>query len=204
MKILLTGGTLNPLKSDYIAELERYGHTGTIVYPGELVPEIKDFDALLLPGGADITPGSFGSKLLENGSETLDVTRDALEFGVIGEFMRLGKPIIGICRGMQVINVALGGTLWQDLPSQLGLTHGAPEGVPPMDHEILFTDGTIQTVNSYHHQAVRDLGRGLRVTAKCTDGMIEALEHETYPICAVQWHPEKGCWGMEYLMELIR
>jgi putative glutamine amidotransferase len=105
---------------------------------------------------------------------------------------------------MQVINVALGGTLWQDIPSQLGLSHTAPEGAPPMTHKVVFTGGRRETVNSYHHQSIRDPGRGLRVTARSADGIAEAIEHETLPIRAVQWHPEKGGYGMEYLMELIQ
>jgi putative glutamine amidotransferase len=203
MRFLLTGGTLNPLKPDYIDALERYGHQGDVIYPGEPIPDFKNFDALMLPGGGDIDPCRFGAELLENGSETLDLPRDGLEFTVFDEFLRSGKPVIGICRGMQVINVALGGTLCQDLPSQCGLVHSAPENSEPMVHEITFTDGLKHEVNSYHHQAVRDIGRGLRVTARSADGIAEALENETGSIKAVQWHPEKGCWGMEYLMLLL-
>jgi putative glutamine amidotransferase len=203
MRFLLTGGTLNELKPDYMDVLEALGHTGTVVYPGEPVPDTGDFDALLLPGGGDIGPERFGSAPLANGSETPDLARDALEFPVFAGFLRSGKPIIGICRGMQVINVALGGTLWQDLPSQRGLTHSAGKDLPPMTHEVVFTNGERETVNSYHHQAVRDAGRGVLITARCADGIAEAMAHEIYPIRAVQWHPEKGCWGMEYLMELI-
>ena len=191
MRFLLTGGTLNPLKDDYIKILTLYGHTGTIVYPGDPYPGAEDYDALLLPGGADIQPERFGAAPLENGSETTDSERDGLEFSVFADFLRLNKPIIGICRGMQVINVALGGTLWQDLPSQRGVTHSAPEGAPPMFHEVAFSGGRRETVNSYHHQAVRELGRTLRVTAWSADGTAEALENETCTIRAVQWHPEK-------------
>ncbi|MCL2004163.1 MAG: gamma-glutamyl-gamma-aminobutyrate hydrolase family protein [Oscillospiraceae bacterium] len=202
MRFLLTGGTLNPLRPDYAAALARYGFHSSIVYPGEPIPSAGDYDALLLPGGGDIEPSRFGSRPLENGSETLDLPRDALEFAVFEDFFRLRKPILGICRGMQVANVALGGTLWQDLPSQRGLTHDTPEGTPPLAHEVIFA-GRREVVNSFHHQAVRHPGHGLRAVAVSDDGVIEALEHETYPLRAVQWHPERGCWGMEYLLELI-
>ncbi|MCL1807383.1 MAG: gamma-glutamyl-gamma-aminobutyrate hydrolase family protein [Oscillospiraceae bacterium] len=192
MRFLLTGGTLNPLKDEYINALSLYGHTGTVVYPGEPIPPACDFDALLLPGGADIDPARFGASLLSNGSETLDQQRDGLEFAVFEDFLREKKPIAGICRGMQVINAALGGTIWQDLPSQCGLIHTAPQGEAPMTHVVVYSDRRREAVNSYHHQAVRKLGQGLRVTARGTDGIPEALEHKTLPIRAVQWHPEKN------------
>ncbi|MDR0293394.1 MAG: gamma-glutamyl-gamma-aminobutyrate hydrolase family protein [Oscillospiraceae bacterium] len=192
MRFLLTGGTLNPLKGDYLAALARYGHTGTVVYPGQPYPDVNGYDALLLPGGADIEPARFGAPLLKNGSETLDTERDKLEFAVFADFFRLGKPIFGICRGLQVINVALGGTIWQDLPSQCGLCHVSADGEPPMTHKIRWAGRTEMDVNSYHHQAVRDPGKGLAVTARAADGVIEAIEHKTHPVIAVQWHPEKG------------
>jgi putative glutamine amidotransferase len=192
MRFLLTGGTLNPLKEDYINALKLYGHTGTVVYPGEPVPSARDFDALLLPGGGDIDPARFGASLLPNGSETLDRERDTLEFAVFEDFSQENKPIAGICRGMQVINAALGGTIWQDLPSQCGLIHTAPQGEAPMTHLVVYADGRREIVNSYHHQAVRKLGRGLRVTARGADGTVEALEHKTLAVRAVQWHPEKN------------
>jgi putative glutamine amidotransferase len=191
MLFLLTGGTLNPLNDEYVAALTRCGHTGTVVYPGDSTPNANDYDALLLPGGGDIEPSRFGAGLLPNGSEMLDIARDELEFAVFEDFIRLGKPVVGICRGMQVINVALGGTLWQDLPSQRGLIHAAPEGALPLNHVVLFAGGRREIVNSYHHQAVQKLGRGLRVTAWGADGIAEALEHKTLVIRAVQWHPEK-------------
>lgn len=191
MRFLLTGGTLNPLKDEYLAVLARYGHTGTVVYPGEPYPGANGYDALLLPGGGDIDPARFGASLLKNGSETLDLPRDQLEFAVFEDFFRLQKPVVGICRGMQIINVALGGTIWQDLPSQCGLAHAAPEGAPPLIHQVVFSNGRREFVNSYHHQAIRKPGRGLRVTARSADGAAEALEHRTYTIRAVQWHPEK-------------
>jgi len=204
MHFLITGGTLNPLKPDYLTALEKHGHTGTVIYPGEDLPDLGGFDALLLPGGGDIDPKRFDSRPLENKSETFDFPRDELEFKVFDIFYAAGKPIIGICRGMQVINVALGGTLWQDLPFQCGLSHSAPEGAEPMVHTITFTDGKTAKVNSYHHQAVRRIGNGLVVTARSDDGMSEALEDETRKIRAVQWHPEKeGCFGMEYLLERL-
>jgi putative glutamine amidotransferase len=204
MRFLLTGGTLNPLKDDYLAALEAYGHTGAVIYPGDAFTDFGDYDALLLPGGGDIDPARFSSEPLANGSETFDFPRDEQEFRLFDLFYADKKPIIGICRGMQVINVALGGTIWQDLPSQRGLSHAAPDGAEPMTHTVFFTDGKTMEVNSYHHQAVRGTGRGLTVTARSADGMAEALEDEPRNIRAVQWHPEKaGCPGVDYLLERL-
>jgi putative glutamine amidotransferase len=202
MRFLITGGTLNPLKPDYLTALGEHGHNGTVIYPGD-ASDFAGFDALLLPGGGDIDPKRFGSHPLENGSETFDFPRDDLEFRLFNLFYAADKPIIGICRGMQVINVALGGTLWQDLPFQCGLSHAAPEGAEPMVHTVIFADGKTEKVNSYHHQAVRRAGRGLTITARSDDGMAEALEDTTRKIRAVQWHPEKGCFGLEYLLERL-
>ncbi len=199
MRFLLTGGTLNPLKDEYLSALMRYGHSGMVVYPGDSGPNINEFDALLLPGGGDIHPSRFGMTLLDNRSETLDVPRDELEFAVLDDFMRAGKPVFGICRGIQVINIAFGGTIWQDLPSQCGLIHAAADGEPPLRHRVTTDSGGNLFVNSYHHQAVRDLGRGLRVTARSDDGLIEALRDEAGQIRAVQWHPEKEEHGLDKL-----
>jgi putative glutamine amidotransferase len=204
MRFLLTGGTLNPLKDDYLTALKSHGHTGDIIYPGDAPNAVDSYDALLLPGGGDIDPARFGSAPLTNGSETFDLPRDELEFYVFKLFYEAKKPIIGICRGMQVINVALGGTIWQDLPGQCGLSHAAPDGAEPMAHTVTFTGGAEMCVNSYHHQAVRRPGKGLAITARSDDGMAEALECVGHSIRAVQWHPEKtGCRGMEYLLEIL-
>ena len=201
MRFLLTGGTLNPLKDEYLAALTGYGHTGAVAYPGDPRPCAHDYDALLLPGGGDIDPARFFLAPLENRSETFDIPRDEFEFTLFDRFFTLKKPILGICRGMQLINVALGGTLWQDLPSQCGLTHTAAKDAEPMAHTVVFDNGAVRTVNSFHHQAVRKVARGLSVTARSGDGMAEALKHDVLPVRAVQWHPEKGCFGLEYLLE---
>ena len=193
MRFLLTGGTLNPLKGDYLEGIIRCGHTGTVVYPGEGVSSLDGYGALMLTGGGDIYPERFGKNVLPNGSETFDTERDILEFELFRMFYDRRKPVFGICRGMQVINVALGGTLWQDLPSQRGVIHSSPE--TPVSHAVIWSGpggmNLPAVVNSYHHQAVRDLGEGLAVTSAAYDGVIESIEHIEYPIYAVQWHPEK-------------
>jgi len=197
---LLTGGTLNPLKETYQSALARYGHTAEVFYPGQGLPGCSRFDALLLPGGGDIHPGRFGRGLLENGSEALDVPRDGFELDTFYRFFGQGKPILGICRGIQVINIALGGDIWQDLPSQCGKYH-CGQGSDALWHDAVWFNGQREHVNSYHHQAVRRLGNGLVAAAKSPDGVTEAICHSSKPVRAVQWHPElMGERAMEWLL----
>lgn len=160
----------------------------------------KLFDALVLSGGGDIDPALFGETIL-NDTVNIDAIRDGFEVPLIRAFRDAGKPIFGICRGMQVINVALGGTLYQDLPEQLGFVHfdmklrhyvDAAEG--SMLHALF---GARFRVNSTHHQAVRDLAPGLLMTAASPEGIVEAFEHKTLPIFGTQFHPERMSGGAE-------
>ena len=158
-------------------------------------------DGFLLTGGHDVSPEFYGQERLPV-CGAISPERDAMEAGVLRRAMAQDKPVLGICRGIQFINAALGGTLWQDLPSQRPseITHAQR---PPYDapaHEVRVLPGTplarlLQTdvlpVNSYHHQAVRDLAPALRPMALSPDGLVEALWHPDMRfLWAVQWHPE--------------
>lgn len=151
-------------------------------------------DGLYLPGGGDIPPEYYGEKALPACGEP-EEGRDALEFLLARAFLEAKKPIFGICRGLQLLNVLLGGTLWQDIPSQLGMEH-------PDDsiHEVKTGENSVFRelfgerfqVNSYHHQGVKDLAPGLLPGAWDGSGrIVEAFSHKTLPIWAVQWHPER-------------
>ncbi len=166
-----------------------------------LVQEYTEMaDALLLTGGVDIHPGRYHDIFMDYDPNSglpapyvNSVTRDSMDILLCQAFLAAGKPIFGIGRGMQVINVVFGGTLYQDMPIVLEIEH--PKGVA---HPITTTEGSLMrhllgakaTVNSYHHQAVKTLGKGLIATATAPDGIIEAIEHETLPVFGVQWHPE--------------
>lgn len=169
--------------------------------PGMLCEEAPEtaaaiYDALLLTGGGDLEPSLFGETKLNN-TVDIDPARDGFEMPLVRAFLAAGKPIMGICRGEQVINVAMGGTLYQDLREQLGFVHYDPK----LRHFVHTTEGSVLRrlfgetfrVNSTHHQAVRDLGEGLRATALSPEGIIEAYEHETLPILGTQFHPERLC-----------
>ena len=147
-------------------------------------------DALLLPGGGDIHPRFYGQSM--HGSNDVNEDRDEYELTLYRRFFHAGKPILGICRGAQLINVALGGTLRQHIDN-----HSQVNGVDRI-HFVRTDDmllrslyGSRFAVNSAHHQAVDRPGAGLHVIARAEDGVIEALRHETRPILAVQWHPER-------------
>ena len=130
-----------------------------------------------------------------------DEMRDNVEKKIIAYGMEKNLPIIGICRGMQVMNVFLGGTLWPDV-SQGGFDGGIHRdgegGEPPVGDIPHWTEmeGKEFEVTSHHHQGVRELGKGLQILSKSSDGMIEAVKHESLPWFAVQWHPERTPEGL--------
>ena len=160
-------------------------------------------DALLLTGGEDIEPYWYGadpSPLLDQPSQE----RDLFELALFAIARQRGLPVLGICRGIQLINVALGGTLFQDLPSERpGTIDHSPKHardarthvvrLQPESRAALALGATEVTVNSVHHQAIRELGKGLVATGWSEDGLIEAAESEAGAswILAVQWHPEE-------------
>ena len=151
-------------------------------------------DGLLLSGGVDLNPALYNEDV--NGSVDINNERDAHEMMLLDAFVKAGKPVFGICRGCQLINVYFGGTLSQHMPQTV--LHRSGEK-PDREHEVESASGSIMealygkrcVVNSVHHQAVKKLGKDLIVTQKSDDGIIEAYEHKDLPIIAVQWHPER-------------
>lgn len=152
-------------------------------------------DALLLPGGGDLDPARYGQP--NRGSHPPDLVRDQEELALLDAFVQAKKPVLGICRGMQVLNVYCGGTLAQDIPG-----HGQKNGVDSY-HRVdtapsLLYHQSWTWVNSAHHQAVDRLGRGLRAIQWAQDGTIEGIVHERFPLLGVQYHPERlenaGIW----------
>lgn len=161
-------------------------------------------DALVMVGGADIVPARYGDTDLSDTVYT-DPERDEFDALLIREAVARKMPILGICRGHQFINVVFGGTLWQDIPSQYPSYRDVPmsseqEPFHRKPHEITLVPGTrlaeifgteSLTVNSGHHQAVREIGVPFFAAARAEDGVIEAIESELYPnIISIQWHPE--------------
>ena len=156
--------------------------------------QAENYDGLLLPGGVDIHPGRYGQE--NHGSVGIVEALDALQLDVLAAFVKERKPVLGICRGLQLINVFFGGTLIQDLPCSV--IHSKKPGEKDKAHPCIAHDGSwIAGLygqefchNSAHHQAVDRLGEGLIADSNCPlDGTIEALHHEKLPVYAVQWHP---------------
>jgi putative glutamine amidotransferase len=188
---------------DYDAAVRRAGATPRpLSLDAPSSAALEGVDGLVLTGGDDVDPALYG----ESPHPTYDVSepgRDVFEIDLVCRALAADLPVLAICRGLQVLNVALGGTLIQDIPSEPGalLQHDA-EGPPnTLAHSVAVAPGSClaalvgpddtRAVNSRHHQAIRALGQGLVVTATSPDGVIEAAELPAARFCVgVQWHPE--------------
>jgi putative glutamine amidotransferase len=166
-------------------------------------------DGLLIPGGVDMDPSTYGEAMRPEVGR-LDPSRDTVELELVRWAIADGMPVLGLCRGAQVINVAQGGTLFQDIPTQVGaaLCHDCypTKGFARthLAHPVTLTPGSLLQatldqaaeggsvqVNSMHHQSVKTLGEGLRVSAVAPDGVVEAVEGTGHAfVLGVQWHPE--------------
>ncbi|MFU0805098.1 MAG: Gamma-glutamyl-gamma-aminobutyrate hydrolase family protein [Pseudoclavibacter caeni] len=153
---------------------------------------LAGLDGLVVPGGYDLDPVAYGQQRLPGTTTADHAEQDAYETELIRAALGLGLPVLAICRGMQLVNVLYCG----DLQQEISESH---PGHLDAEHEVALTPGSriarIEravsiTVSSYHHQAVGRVGAGLRVTGRSPDGVVEALEHESSPLVAVQWHPE--------------
>lgn len=158
------------------------------------------FDALIIPGGPDADPTFYGEEPSRHIGST-NYKRDVFEAELFKAFYKAGKPIFGICRGCQFINILMGGSVYQDLAadnpdSYIRHSQGADGSYPTHHVEIakgssLYKSlGVTAYVNSRHHQGIKKVGEGLTVTAKAADGVVEAIETADGQIVAVQWHPE--------------
>jgi putative glutamine amidotransferase len=178
---------------------------------------ISGCDGLLVTGGPDLDARHYGEANLPFIGE-ISPLRDSMELCAVRIAFERNIPILGICRGIQVINVALGGTLYQDICSQvrgkdvLKHSNSAPRWYPT--HEIMIERDTriwsafkaeSAMVNSFHHQAVKDAAPGFRVTSRAPDGVIESIEHEDRPfVVGVQWHPEDMWRDNRVYLELFK
>jgi len=201
---------------DYLKSLEAVGISVRAVQPtGDIEAAIADADGVVLAGGYDVDPALYGETMHPTCVLAGD-TRDAFELAIARRCLKDGLPLLAICRGMQVLNVAAGGSLIQDLPSQVpvALPHAVDESLTTVAHglEVIagthlaaaLTAGMSAQVNSRHHQAAKVLGRGLAVAAHAPDGIVEAIEATDLPFCVgVQWHPE-NFWRTGEFLPLFR
>lgn len=206
------------VNSDYVDAISKAGGIPFLI-PAmashqELETLVSLCDGILMTGGMDVAPILYHEMPHPHcGKYDLEVDRSNLD--LIHTAISAGKPILGICRGLQMINIALGGTLYQDIPSQCVGAGGHSFGHIRSDvvHPVtLAKDSRIRTifqrdvieVNSVHHQAIKDPGQGVRVTAIAPDGIIEAIEVPEKKIIAVQWHPEMLLQGSDDMLCLLR
>lgn len=190
----------------YINSIVAAGGTPVLIpiMPGENAEELLSVvDGLLFPGGVDLDPKHFNERpSLHLGRVSPQL--DELELGVCRKALSMDMPILGICRGCQLVTVAAGGTLHQDLASQVGGVMKHQQAAPRWhgSHEAVFDDGSLIAriygtrrvwVNSFHHQAIKNPGDSFRVTARSLDGVPEAAESANGFRLLIQWHPE-GMW----------
>ncbi|GAA5062990.1 gamma-glutamyl-gamma-aminobutyrate hydrolase family protein [Nocardia callitridis] len=201
------------LHESYVDMVVRAGGIPVLLPPsGTAFVELVDrLDGLILTGGADVEPGRYGGR----GDESLGYTRpdrDNSEFELLRLARAAGLPILAICRGLQVLNVALGGTLIEHLPDVVGHTEhsGGPGDFTANQvrtvagSKLAAITGAELTVYCHHHQAIAALAEGLVVTASATDGTIEAVELATEPfLLGVQWHPEADATDTRLMRALV-
>lgn len=164
------------------------------------IEDISSFSGLILTGGGDIHPQFLKSTSSKLHLVQVDAILDSAQFKLLSQFIQAGKPVLGICKGMQLINVHFGGTLIQHLPTasrhaynQKDQTHKTSNLIFPTNS--LFTlYGSTMITNSAHHQGVGILGKDLLLTQHTKDHVIEGILHKTLPIMGVQWHPERMCF----------
>lgn len=195
------------LDSSYMSAFERLGMTCVLVSPAHPRESVRDLvglaRGLVLPGGEDVDPAFYGERPIPELGQ-VNPGRDVMEFAALEVALERRIPILAICRGCQVLNVHLGGTLYQDLNAQRpgALRHRQTEPWYASSHEVtLESDSRLcrllrepkLSINSFHHQAIKDLGSDLRVVARAEDGLIEAVEHDDPDrwVIGVQWHPER-------------
>jgi putative glutamine amidotransferase len=198
---------MHALGETYAQAIHRAGGTPVILPPiisaEDLPPLLTQLDGLVLSGGEDLAPERYGQSPSPHLGR-VDEVRDAGELALVRAWLPYVKPLLAICRGHQVLNVALGGTLYQDITESLpnALDHAFVPARPmertvhtvtlqPGSRLAGLLDATTLAVNSAHHQAIADLGHDLVITAYAPDGVIEAIECPDHRFCiGVQWHPE--------------
>ncbi len=157
---------------------------------------LRKIDILVMPGGEDLHPSKYNEKELPETKATNN-ERDAFDWRLLTAAKKTGVRVFGICRGYQMLNVFYGGSLWQDLPTQFPVKNIChqnvhhPINIRPDSRLAKVLETTTTDVNSTHHQAIKNIAPGFKVTAESPEGVIEAFESDIHPVAGVQFHPEK-------------
>jgi len=207
------------LNRAYIEALQQAGLAVLLVPAGADEPLLRSLydlcDAVMLPGGPDVQPELYGATVDAECAVYSNEELDATEMRMTTWALEDGRPLLAVCRGMQVLNVALGGTLWQDLSAQRSgsLAHRHRGERDALVHQIAIESGSRLRdvaaasgleVNSLRHQGVREVGRGLDVTARAPDGLVEGVELSSHPYAVgVQCHPEELIAGSAWARRLF-
>jgi putative glutamine amidotransferase len=189
------------LPGNYSEQVVAAGGTPVLLPPLAGVEDaVARLDALIISGGPDVEPGQYGAEA-DPATTIVRPDRDTAEIAMFRAALAAGVPVLGICRGMQLMNVALGGTLIQHLPDLVGHDGHSPTPGAMATHEVTVgVSGRLpellgpgpHSVPTHHHQGVDALGTGLTATAWAADGLVEAIELEGIFALGVQWHPEAG------------
>lgn len=201
-------GDIFRMEVSYVEAVEAAGGVPVLLPPSAAGVEelIGIVDGIVFSGGADIRPDRYGDDYVHEKTYGVSDLRDDFEFVLLEAALRVDVPVLAICRGIQVLNVGLGGSLYQDVPTEYpdALTHAQPWEIGSWEHPIhevaierdsligdLLDANTVGT-NSAHHQSLKQVAPGLRVIGRSADGSIEAVEHpDKRFVLGVQWHPEK-------------
>lgn len=198
---IFPGLKISYTSNDYVEAVDAAGGAPSVLpltkSEDAIAAHAHNIDGLLLTGGPDVNPLLYGQEP-ENGLGRIFPEKDAFEIALFNAVNDLGKPVLAICRGLQIVNVALGGTLYQDMKAEDGfhIKHAQQAQPHVASHTVRFAKdsyfadvfGEKTLTNTLHHQAIKDLGKGIRVSGNAEDGTIEAMETDN--VIGVQWHPE--------------
>jgi len=197
------------IKENFVNAILKAGGVPILSAHGDAEAYARIADGVLFSGGSDVNPVHYGEKPYKEDCHYSD-ERDEAELAIFDSFYKLKKPMLGICRGMQIINVAMGGSLIQDMASAVERSAHKQSLFPDKPaHYVKSVEGSKMRqlfgeefiVNTHHHQAVKTCAPGLRATAFTDEGIVEAVEHESLPILAAQWHPERMIGEENFEME---
>ncbi|MFJ2621240.1 gamma-glutamyl-gamma-aminobutyrate hydrolase family protein [Glutamicibacter sp. NPDC087344] len=205
---------LDELNTNTLTQIHQTGHLPELISSWQLSLEqlqqiVDRSDAVIIMGGEDVDPQLYNGPLSYPGSGSHEPQADRTQIAAIHHAIATDTPLLGICRGLQLINVALGGTLIQDLDPALahrgeGTDPFAQTHVSVVDDELAVDLSALSAHQCTHHQAIDSLGDGLQIVARSADGVIEAVVHHTAKLTGVQWHPEHSQTADTQLGPLIQ